>query len=113
MADYVQLRNEVELEEEHESIKKKKTVRLASLDVFRGLSVFLMIFVDYAGAILPSISHSPWNGVRLADFVMPFFLFIVGVSLALVYKNVQNKMKATFKAVIRATQLFLLGIFLQ
>lgn len=46
----------------------------------------LMIFVDDAGAILPSIVHSPWNGVRLADFVMPFFLFIVGVSLALVYK---------------------------
>ncbi|PIA27810.1 hypothetical protein AQUCO_07500025v1 [Aquilegia coerulea] len=123
MADYLQLRNEVELQleqqqqQQQDESKKKKmkrgNTRLASLDVFRGLSVFLMIFVDYAGAILPSISHSPWNGVHLADFVMPFFLFIVGVSLALVYKNVQNKVKATYKAVIRATQLFLLGIFLQ
>lgn len=46
----------------------------------------LMIIVDDAGGILPSINHSPWNGLTLADFVMPFFLFMVGVSLGLVYK---------------------------
>lgn len=46
----------------------------------------LMILVDYAGAVFPIITHSPWNGIHLADFVMPFFLFIAGVSLALVYK---------------------------
>lgn len=45
-----------------------------------------MMLVDYAGSIFPSIAHSPWNGVRLADFVMPFFLFVVGVSLAIVNK---------------------------
>lgn len=45
-----------------------------------------MILVDDAGDFLPSINHSPWNGVTLADFVMPFFLFIVGVALALAYK---------------------------
>lgn len=46
----------------------------------------LMILVDDAGGVLPAINHSPWNGVTLADFVMPFFLFIVGVSLGLTYK---------------------------
>jgi hypothetical protein len=45
-----------------------------------------MILVDYGGSIFPIISHSPWNGVHLADFVMPFFLFLVGISLALAYK---------------------------
>lgn len=45
-----------------------------------------MTFVDYAGPIFPIIAHSPWNGLRLADFVMPFFLFVAGVSLAIVYK---------------------------
>jgi predicted acyltransferase len=45
-----------------------------------------MILVDDVGGILPSINHSPWDGVTLADFVMPFFLFIVGVSLAFAYK---------------------------
>jgi predicted acyltransferase len=32
------------------------------------------------------MNHSPWDGVTVADFVMPFFLFIVGVALALAYK---------------------------
>jgi len=45
-----------------------------------------MILVDNAGGVWPSINHSPWNGVTLADFVMPFFLFIVGVALALTYE---------------------------
>ncbi|KAK4340229.1 hypothetical protein RND71_041691 [Anisodus tanguticus] len=60
---------------------------LLSLDIFRRLTVALMIFVEYAGGIYPSVNHSPWNGITLADFVMPFFLFIVGVSLGLAYKN--------------------------
>jgi predicted acyltransferase len=45
-----------------------------------------MILVDDVGGIVPAISHSPWDGVKLADFVFPFFLFIVGVALAFAYK---------------------------
>ncbi|XP_077220369.1 uncharacterized protein LOC143854355 isoform X3 [Tasmannia lanceolata] len=106
MADYVPLSG-------GEEIQTVRKTRLTSLDVFRGLSIALMIFVDYAGSILPSISHSPWNGIHLADFVMPFFLFIVGVSLALVYKNISNRVLATWKATLRAVKLFLLGVLLQ
>jgi len=87
--------------------------RLKSLDVFRGLTVALMILVDDAGGILPTINHSPWNGVTIADFVMPFFLFIVGVALALVYKNVSDKVVTTQKAILRTTKIFVLGIILQ
>lgn len=46
----------------------------------------LMILVDDAGGLIPALNHSPWNGLTIADFVMPFFLFIVGVSLAFTYK---------------------------
>lgn len=87
--------------------------RLVSLDVFRGLTVALMILVDDAGGILPAINHSPWNGVTLADFVMPFFLFIVGVSLGLSYKKLSSRAVATLKALLRALKLFILGLFLQ
>ena len=45
-----------------------------------------MILVDDAGGAFPSINHSPWFGVTLADFVMPFFLFSVGISISLVFK---------------------------
>ncbi|KAG6651571.1 hypothetical protein I3843_06G115400 [Carya illinoinensis] len=91
----------------------RRTTRIASLDVFRGLCVFLMMLVDYAGSIFPIISHSPWDGIHLADFVMPFFLFVAGVSPALVYKKVPNRLGATGKAVGRAVKLFLLGVVLQ
>ncbi|KAK3144869.1 hypothetical protein QOZ80_4AG0318880 [Eleusine coracana subsp. coracana] len=87
--------------------------RLVSLDVFRGITVLLMIIVDDAGAFLPEINHSPWDGVTVADFVMPFFLFIVGVALALAYKRVPDKLDATRKAVLRALKLFFLGLVLQ
>ncbi|KAL0363823.1 UNVERIFIED_CONTAM: Heparan-alpha-glucosaminide N-acetyltransferase [Sesamum angustifolium] len=80
--------------------------RLVSLDVFRGLTVVLMILVDDAGGILPAINHSPWNGLTLADVVMPFFLFMVGVSLALVYKNMSSRAAASKKAIFRALKLF-------
>ncbi|KAE9586603.1 hypothetical protein Lal_00004500 [Lupinus albus] len=89
--------------------------RLASLDVFRGLSVFMMILVDYGGSIFPFISHSPWNGLHLADFVMPFFLFIVGISLSLSYKTNPPHLRtsATSKSLLRALKIATLGIILQ
>ncbi|XP_021900263.1 heparan-alpha-glucosaminide N-acetyltransferase isoform X4 [Carica papaya] len=93
--------------------QQQQTQRLVSLDVFRGLTVALMIVVDDIGGILPAINHSPWNGLTIADFVMPFFLFIVGVSLAFAYKKVSCRSTATRKAILRALKLLLLGLFLQ
>jgi len=49
-----------------------------------------MVLVDYAGSSLPVIAHSPWNGLHLADFVMPLFLFAAGASLAIVYKVINK-----------------------
>ncbi len=51
--------------------------RIQSIDVFRGFTVALMIFVDNVGEAFPAIHHTPWDGIRLADFVMPFFDFLV------------------------------------
>ncbi|XP_015572454.1 heparan-alpha-glucosaminide N-acetyltransferase isoform X4 [Ricinus communis] len=87
--------------------------RLMSLDVFRGLTIALMILVDDAGGAFPSINHSPWFGVTLADFVMPFFLFGVGVSISLVFKKISSKSVATKKVMLRTIKLFLLGVLLQ
>ncbi|KAJ4968867.1 hypothetical protein NE237_015568 [Protea cynaroides] len=87
--------------------------RLFSLDVFRGLTVALMILVDDAGGAFPSINHSPWFGVTLADFVVPFFLFGVGVSISLGFKNHSKKPNATKKVILRTAKLFVLGVLLQ
>ncbi|KAF5182148.1 Heparan-alpha-glucosaminide n-acetyltransferase [Thalictrum thalictroides] len=96
-----------------EKVPSLEKRRLASLDVFRGLTVALMVLVDDVGGIVPTINHSPWDGVTLADFVMPMFLFIVGLSLALAYKRVPCRISATKMAVFRAIKLFVLGLVLQ
>ncbi|KAJ0693052.1 putative heparan-alpha-glucosaminide N-acetyltransferase [Helianthus annuus] len=115
------LLNEHEDDEESQQQQQQQIVvekisnrRIASLDVFRGLSIFLMVVVDFAGSSFPIIAHAPWNGLHLADFVMPMFLFAAGVSLAIVYnKKVQCRYEATWKAIVRAVKLFVLGVFLQ
>eukprot|EP00049_Salpingoeca_infusionum_P001077 m.44964 g.44964 ORF g.44964 m.44964 type:complete len:1294 (+) comp10858_c0_seq5:36-3917(+) len=100
---------------------KPKAPRLKSLDVFRGFTVALMVFVDNVGEAFPSIHHSPWDGVRLADFVMPFFDFIVGVSITLAFKRfdaspdveVPSRFGAFKKATTRFLKLFVIGIWTQ
>ncbi|KAL4553874.1 hypothetical protein LXL04_039300 [Taraxacum kok-saghyz] len=46
-----------------------------------------------------SIDHSPWNGCMLADFVTPFFLFIVEVAFALTLKILETI--ASLKTLLR------------
>ncbi len=94
-----------------------KVSRLISLDVFRGLTVFLMILVNSPGnnVAYTWLEHSAWNGCTLADLVFPFFLFIVGVSLVFgLYKNRGSKRPALliFKILKRTLFIFSLGLLL-
>src|SRR5215203_4216605 len=60
--------------------------RLLSLDAFRGLTVAGMILVNNPGtwgSIYGPLEHASWHGWTPTDLVFPFFLFIVGVSIAL------------------------------
>ena len=59
--------------------------RLASLDIFRGLTIAAMIVVNNPGsgregAFFAPLRHAEWHGCTLADLVFPFFVFVVGVS---------------------------------
>ncbi|XP_028770825.1 heparan-alpha-glucosaminide N-acetyltransferase [Neltuma alba] len=93
--------------------KPPKPKRVASLDIFRGLTVALMILVDDAGGQWPVIGHAPWNGCNLADFVMPFFLFIVGMAIPLALKRIPNRLLAVKKVLIRTFKLLFWGLLLQ
>ena len=62
-------------------------MRLTSLDVFRGMTIAMMILVNMAS--LPDdgnkylwLDHAPWHGYMIADLVFPFFLYIIGVAMA-------------------------------
>ncbi|XP_021817155.1 heparan-alpha-glucosaminide N-acetyltransferase-like [Prunus avium] len=72
-----------------------------------------MILVDDAGGSYARIDHSPWNGCTLADFVMPFFLFIVGVAIALALKKIPKINDAIQKIILRTLKLMFWGIILQ
>ncbi|RWR91937.1 heparan-alpha-glucosaminide N-acetyltransferase [Cinnamomum micranthum f. kanehirae] len=99
--------------EESAPLVKPKSKRVAALDAFRGLTIVLMILVDDAGGAYEKIDHSPWNGCTLADFVMPFFLFIVGVAIALALKRIPKVSHAVKKIVIRTLKLLFWGLLLQ
>jgi predicted acyltransferase len=60
--------------------------RLLSLDVFRGITIAGMILVNNPGswsAVYAPLRHADWHGWTPTDLIFPFFLFIVGVSIAL------------------------------
>ncbi|KAL5546098.1 hypothetical protein UlMin_005785 [Ulmus minor] len=99
--------------EDEQPLVKQKSKRVATLDAFRGLTIVLMILVDDAGGAYERIDHSPWNGCTLADFVMPFFLFIVGVAIALALKKVPKIKDAVKKILLRTIKLLFWGILLQ
>lgn len=95
---------------------ERKGVRLVSLDVLRGITIALMIFVDFAGESWAAVDHAAWDGARLADFVMPSFDFIVGVSVVMSQRAApagasRGSQWARLRAVLlRAAKLFILVI---
>ncbi|KAI9186517.1 hypothetical protein LWI28_018044 [Acer negundo] len=97
--------------------KQQRPKRVASLDIFRGPTVALWLVgfyvVDGAGGDWPVIGHAPWNGCNLADFVMPFFLFIVGISISLSLKRISSRIEAVKKVILRTLKLLFWGLLLQ
>ena len=98
---------------------KTQNSRLLSLDVFRGFTVAAMILVNNPGDwgnIYAPLKHAAWHGCTPTDLIFPFFLFIVGVSIAYALgkkKEVQaNHSKLILTALKRALILFGLGLFL-
>ncbi|KNC77862.1 hypothetical protein SARC_09693 [Sphaeroforma arctica JP610] len=96
-----------------------------------------MVFVDDLAERYPHITHAPWNGLTLADLVMPCFLFMVGCSMAFslkqyiytdaqmhgptlakyntysYWRNYALRIDGTKHALYRAFKLFGLGLILQ
>lgn len=92
--------------------------RFTSLDVFRGITIALMIIVNSPGnqTAYHLLEHSIWNGCTLADLVFPFFIIIVGISSVFALSSMRAKGISTVrlleKVFIRSTYIFLMGLFL-
>jgi predicted acyltransferase len=88
----------------------KNSARLTSLDAFRGLTMAAMVVVNNPGDwghVYPPLLHSLWHGWTPADLIFPFFLFIMGVSMALS----QDTMGSPWKIVRRGCIIYALGMF--
>ncbi len=93
--------------------------RLVSLDAFRGLTIIFMILVNNPGSwryVLPPLRHAEWHGCTPTDLVFPFFLFIMGVAMALSFARrleAAGKLTPLYLQVLKRTALLLLlGWFL-
>lgn len=93
--------------------------RLLSLDFFRGLTVAAMILVNNPGSwghIYAPLEHAEWNGCTPTDLIFPFFLWIVGVSIAFAMSSSKadpsTHKKTIVKAIKRGLILYFLGFFL-
>ena len=103
--------------------------RLASLDFFRGLTMFLLVAESalvYESLLVPELdgtwiqavatlfTHHPWNGLRPWDLVQPFFMFIVGVAMPFSFARRWEQgesYRATLRhAVVRSLVLLGLGV---
>ena len=94
------------------SIKGKE--RLLSLDSFRGLALSVMLFVNIGGGGYWFFDHAEWDGLTVADLVFPWFIWMMGASMALSFASLEKRgvgrREATLKVLRRAALLFFLGL---
>ncbi|MCX7677849.1 MAG: heparan-alpha-glucosaminide N-acetyltransferase domain-containing protein [Spirochaetes bacterium] len=101
------------------SVNQTAHTRLDYIDVFRGISVAMMIIVNNQGDwqhVYWALRHARWHGFLGADIVFPFFLFIVGVSISLSFNAALAKgmsKRVLMRKILRRTIiLILIGIFI-
>ncbi len=99
---------------------KKLPGRIGSIDVFRALTMLLMIFVNDLWTLedIPSwLGHAAAyeDAMGLADVVFPAFLFIVGLSIPFAINNRLKKGQTTgqisFHILLRSATLIIMGVF--
>jgi predicted acyltransferase len=88
--------------------------RFLSLDVFRGLTICLMIIVNSPGkgaSLYPYLVHAKWLGFTLADLVFPSFMFAVGNAMSFsIQKNAfTSESDFLIKVFKRTILVFLIG----
>src|SRR5205807_4440544 len=76
-----------------------------------GLTIAGMIVVNNQGSTrhFPGTTHARWHGLTAADLVFPFFLLIVGSSMAM---SLSRRPGVHLKIVRRSLLLFALGVLL-
>ncbi len=98
----------------------KNSGRLESIDIMRGLTLLLMLFVnDLNMRVAPAwLGHMPadHDGMGLADWVFPGFLFIVGMAIPFAIsgriKKGEPVSKILLHIAIRTLSLLIIGVLM-
>ena len=94
-----QQQGQVELEQQRQISENPTNKRVEALDAFRGLTIAGMIFVNYGGAGYKFLEHQPWDGITVADFVFPFFIFSMGASIAISSRVLVKQRNKSFQEI--------------
>jgi len=98
-----------------------KAERILSIDIFRGLTIFLMVFVNELAGVsnIPDwMKHVPLgeDGMTFVDVVFPAFLFIVGMAIpfAVLSREVKGEGAWAFwgHVLTRTLGLLVLGVYM-
>ncbi len=98
-----------------------RPARVASIDIFRGLTMAVMIFVNDLDGVhgLPWWTHhakAEINAMTYVDMVFPFFLFLIGLSMPLAIAARLKKNPSLpalwLHVLVRSISLIVLGIIL-
>lgn len=105
--------------------------RLDSLDILRGLDLFLLVFLQpviislaavwhpqWFAPVLYQLDHEVWVGFRCWDLVMPLFLFMTGAAMPFSFSKFRSdptmpRWPLYRKILRRFLVLFLLGMIVQ
>ncbi|MCF6357319.1 MAG: DUF5009 domain-containing protein [Draconibacterium sp.] len=98
----------------------QKKNRILTIDVMRGLTLFLMLFVNdlYAPGVPSWLTHRAvdFDGMGLADWVFPGFLFMVGLAVPYAIKSRLKKGDSTSRLlihiIIRTISLLVIGVLM-
>ncbi|KAG7202184.1 hypothetical protein KM043_015863 [Ampulex compressa] len=94
----------------------KASTRIRSVDTFRGIAILLMIFVNNKGGGYVFFNHSAWNGLTVADLVLPWFAWIMGLTITISKRAELRVTTSRLKSILRGLQrsiiLILLGVML-
>src|SRR4051812_10416522 len=88
--------------------------RFTALDVFRGMTICLMIIVNTPGSeetTFAPLKHASWHGFTPTDLVFPSFMFAVGNAMSFVMSkwSNMNSSQVLGKIFKRTLIIFLLG----
>ena len=94
--------------------------RISSIDIMRGLTLVLMLFVNdlFMPGVPAWLGHraADFDGMGLADWVFPGFLFIVGMAIPFsIGKRItegQNAFTIARHIVIRSVSLLIIGVLM-